>query len=106
MKIESLNSYIAALEAQATLARQGNLQESTIQTKTTNSTDSYEASSISSTSPLPSDTYGNIIELVKASKQAKGESEGAPTEEDFQELLEELTEVLEQLEEATDSSTI
>lgn len=49
--------------------------------------DSYVSKMKSSEEAMPSETYNNIMEIIKQNKMAAGESPSAPTDADFEEAL-------------------
>lgn len=84
MTIESLRQRLNAIEAQSTLQRTYN--ENSNQTTNANADsdrDSYISTIEDSSAIIPSETYGNIMEQTKATKQENGEDPNAPTEEDI-----------------------
>ena len=93
MTIESLRQHLNAIEAQSTL--QSTLSNTVNQTVNDNSEtserDSYISSLDSQSTVMPSETYGNIMEMIKAAKQANGEYANAPTDEDFTNILSQLS---------------
>lgn len=91
MEIESLSSYLAALQAQSLYQTTSTQQQQNTSTTGTSDTDTYESTISSTQSAIPCDTYGDIMELIKANKQANGDAEGAPTDEDFATALAQLT---------------
>lgn len=108
MEIDSNSRYLNALEYQSLLQASQTRQTNTSTDSTSNSTDTegydyYESTLADTTSALKSEAYNNIMDLIKANKQASGITEPeAPTEEDFKEALEE---ILASLEETTESSS-
>lgn len=92
MTIESLQQRLNAIEAQSTLQRTytENSNQTTTTTKDSDG-DSYISTLGDSSAVLPSETYGNIMEQIKAAKQENGENPGAPTEEDFTDVLSQLS---------------
>lgn len=92
MTIESLRQRLNAIEAQSTLQR--TYTENSNQTTSTtedSDRDSYISTLGDSSAVLPSETYGNIMELIKTAKQENGDDSGAPTEEDFNNVLSKLS---------------
>lgn len=84
MTIESLRQRLNAIEAQSTLQR--TYTENSNQTTNANADtdkDSYISTIKDSSAVVPSETYGNIMELIKATKQENSEDPNAPTEEDI-----------------------
>ncbi|WP_310602056.1 hypothetical protein [Anaerosporobacter sp.] len=92
MTLEALRQRMSAIEAQSTLQRTytENSNQTTGTTENSNR-DSYISSLNESSSVLPSETYGNIMELIKAAKQANGEEPNAPTQEDFDNIINQLS---------------
>lgn len=92
MTIESLRQRLNAIEAQSTLQR--TYSENSNQTTTTtegSDKDSYISTVEDPSAVIPSETYGNIMELIKAAKQENGEDPNAPTAEDFNNILSQLS---------------
>lgn len=92
MTIESLRQRLNAIEAQSTLQR--TYSENSNQTTTTtedSDKDSYISTIEDPSAVIPSETYGNIMELIKATKQENGEDPNAPTTEDFNNILSQLS---------------
>lgn len=92
MTIESLKQRLNAIEAQSTLQRtySENSNQTTATTEDSEG-DSYISTLGDSSAVLPSETYGNIMELIKAAKQENREDPGAPTEDDFSAVLNQLS---------------
>ena len=92
MTIESLQQRLNAIEAQSTLQRTYTENSNQITPTTEDSDgDSYISTLGDSSAILPSETYGNIMEQIKAAKQENGENPSAPTEEDFSNVLSQLS---------------
>jgi len=93
MEIESLTRYLAAMETQATTIPNTAAQQTNASLgEASTDMDTYESTISASTNAIPCDTYSDIMELIKATKQANGEAEGAPTEENFAAAIAQLTE--------------
>ena len=85
MKINDISQYLQAL----TLNNSGSsTSTATADTASGSDLDSYVSSiGSSSSSSMPSETYNNIMEIIKANKQAAGESASAPTDQEIEDVL-------------------
>lgn len=89
----SITDYIKSIQSYSNAAMTANTQQNTASIlETSPQTDTYESTvSASADTALPCDTYNDIMELIKASKQAAGEEASAPTDTDLAQLFESLT---------------
>lgn len=85
MKINDISQYLQAL----TLNNSGSsTSTAAADTASGSDLDSYVSSiGSSSSSSMPSETYNNIMEIIKANKQAAGESASAPTDQEIEDVL-------------------
>jgi hypothetical protein len=85
MKINDISQYLQAL----TLNNSGSsTSTAAADTASGSDLDSYVSSiGSSSSSSMPSETYNNIMEIIKANKQAAGESASAPTDQEIEDAL-------------------
>lgn len=113
MSLSLSTDYLQALEAISSL-QMSNLQQnqsaaSILAADTTSQPqkDTYVSGVDSTDTALPSDNYGYIMDLIKANRQAAGESASAPTDTDFETVLESLQNALNNLSEnaASDGTT-
>ena len=84
MKISDISQYLQAMTLSNSCSSATDTAKST---SSDTDLDSYVSSAGSSSSAIPSETYNNIMEIIKANKQASGESASAPTDQEIEDAL-------------------
>jgi hypothetical protein len=106
MGVNLSTDYLHALETMNTI-QTGNMQQNMQALSalpavdTSQNKDSYVSTVGTTQEAMPSETYGYIMEMIRAGKQTAGEEASAPTDEDFQEMIEQLKEAQESASSAT-----
>ena len=84
MKISDISQYLQAMTLNNSCSNAADTAENT---SSDTDLDSYVSSVGSSSSAMPSESYNNIMEIIKANKQAAGESASAPTDQEIKDAL-------------------